>query len=137
MPNLLQDNVHKSEDDVIENEVLTGSCESSEPSSITPNNKSKGNAHETKLTEGESFLDVLNFSTNHAMIEQILVDLRLFYLSHKKIFLMFLVINMTHMMIFSVIPMQPLMNDHAYVGSNQTLVLKIEKLFIMLVMLMS
>ena len=58
-----------------ENEMLTASCENLEPSPITPtNNKSKGNADDAKLTEDESSLDVLNFSTNHAMIEQILVE---------------------------------------------------------------
>ena len=36
MPNLLQDNVEKSKDDVTENEKLTASCENSEPSTITP-----------------------------------------------------------------------------------------------------
>ena len=41
---------------------------------LLPEHESKGNAHDAKLTEGESFLDVLNFSTNHAMIEQILVE---------------------------------------------------------------
>ena len=75
MPNLLQDNVQKSEDDVTENEMLTASFENSEPSTITPAEyESKGNAHDAKLTEGESSLDVLIFSTNHAMIEQILVE---------------------------------------------------------------
>ena len=34
MPNLLQDNVQKSEDDVIENEMLIASCENSEPSKL-------------------------------------------------------------------------------------------------------
>ena len=62
MPNLLQDNVQKSEDDVIENEMLTASCENSKPSTITPTeHESKGKAHDAKLTEGESSLDVLNF----------------------------------------------------------------------------
>ena len=66
MPNLLQDNVEKSKDNVTENEKLTASCENSEPSIITPvEHESKGNAHDAKLTEG----DVLNFSINHAMIE--------------------------------------------------------------------
>ena len=66
MPNLLQDNVQKSEDDETENEMLTASRENSEPSTITPTeHESKGNAHDAKLTEG----DVLNFSINHAMIE--------------------------------------------------------------------
>ena len=58
-----------------EKEMLTASCENSEPSTITPvEHESKGNAHDDKLTDGESSLDVLNFSTNHAMIEQILVE---------------------------------------------------------------
>ena len=71
----MQDNVQKREDDAIENEVLTASCENSEPSPITPaDNESKGNAHDAKLTEDESSLDVVNFFTNHAMIEQILVE---------------------------------------------------------------
>ena len=75
MPNILQDNVQKSEDDMTENEMLIVSCDNSEPSTITPTeHESKGKAHNAKLTEGESSLDVLNFSTNHAMIEQILVE---------------------------------------------------------------
>jgi hypothetical protein len=62
IPNLLQDNVEKSKDDVIENEKLTASCENSEPSTITPTEyESKGNAHDAKLTECESSLDVLIF----------------------------------------------------------------------------
>ena len=36
-----------------------------------------GNAHDAKLIEGESSLDVLNFSTNHAMIEQHLVNTKI------------------------------------------------------------
>jgi hypothetical protein len=55
MPKLLQDNIQKSEYNVIENEVLPTSCENSEPSPITPpKNKSQGNAHDAKLIEGES-----------------------------------------------------------------------------------
>ena len=34
MPNLLQDNVQKSEDDMTEKEMLIASCENSEPSTI-------------------------------------------------------------------------------------------------------
>ena len=50
--------------------MLTASYKNSEPSTITPvEHESKGNAHDAKLIEGESSLDVLNFSTNHAMIE--------------------------------------------------------------------
>ena len=59
----------------MEEKELTTSCENSELSTITPTeHESKGNAHDAKLMEGESSLDVLNFSTNHAMIEQILVE---------------------------------------------------------------
>ena len=58
-----------------ENEMLIVSCDNLEPSTITPaEHESKGKTHDAKLTEGESSLDVLNFSTNHAMIEQILVE---------------------------------------------------------------
>ena len=54
MPNLLQDNVQKSEDDETENEMLTTSCENLEPSTITPaEHENKGNAHDAKLMEGE------------------------------------------------------------------------------------
>ena len=65
-PNLLQDADQKQEDknDMEENEELTSSCASSEPS--------LHNAPITTaatLTEGENSLDVLNFSTNHAMTE--------------------------------------------------------------------
>ena len=76
MPNLLQDNVQKLEDSVAENEMLTTSCAISEPSlhnaPITPAEiESKGNAH--GVTDGETCFDVLNSSTNHAFIEQLLV----------------------------------------------------------------
>jgi hypothetical protein len=75
MPNLLQDNVQKSEDDMTENEMLPVSCENSEPSPITPvEHESKRNAHDAKLPQGESSLNVLNFSTTHAIMEQILVE---------------------------------------------------------------
>ena len=54
LPNLLQDNAQKREDDVTENEMLAASCENSEPSTITPaQHESKGNAHDAKLTKGE------------------------------------------------------------------------------------
>ena len=80
MPNLLQDNIHKREDDIIvNNEVLTASCENLEPSShnapIAPaEHESKGNDHGPTLTAGESSLHVLNFSTNQAIQEQLLVE---------------------------------------------------------------
>ena len=44
-------------------------------SPITPfENEPQGNAHDAKLIEGESSLDVLNFSNNQAIIEQHLVN---------------------------------------------------------------
>ena len=51
------------------NEELTSSCASSEPSL---HNAPITTA--TTLTEGENSLDVLNFSTNHVSIEQLLVE---------------------------------------------------------------
>ena len=79
MPNLLQDNVHKQEDDMKDHEELTTSCANSEPSHYNApitlaENDDIGNTHGATLTEGESSLDVLKFSTNHAMIEQLLVE---------------------------------------------------------------
>ena len=42
--------------------MLTTSCENLEPSIITPTeHESKDNAHDAKLTKGESSLDVLIF----------------------------------------------------------------------------
>jgi hypothetical protein len=82
-----------------ENEVLTTSYQNSESSfhtaPVTPTeNESKGNAHGATLTDGETSLDVLNYSTNHAFIEQLLVELLLISLFHKITFSMFLVIKM-------------------------------------------
>jgi hypothetical protein len=58
-----------------ENKVLIASCDNSESSPITPaEHENKGNPHDAILTKEESSLDVLNFFTNHAMIEQILVE---------------------------------------------------------------
>jgi hypothetical protein len=100
MPNLLQDNVQKNEDDVTESEMLTASCENLEPSPTTPaENESKGNLYDAKLTEGENSMDVLNFSTNYAMIEQILVEPSLDLSLSQDIFLLFWVTKMTCMMI--------------------------------------
>ena len=92
--NLLQDNVHKREDDMEENEELTTSYANSKPSlhnaPITPA-ENTGNAHSATLTEGENYLNVLNYSTNHAIIEKLLVepsfDLSLFYDNLLDIFL--------------------------------------------------
>ena len=77
MPNLLQDNVHKQKDDIEDHEDLTTLCANSEHynAPITPaENNDIGNTHGATLMEGESSLDVLKFSTNHAMIEQLLVE---------------------------------------------------------------
>ncbi|XP_039851101.1 uncharacterized protein LOC120709500 isoform X1 [Panicum virgatum] len=84
MPKLLQDHLQKSEDDVTEPEVLTTSCANLEPSpNIAAAQESNGDA---TLTEGESSLDVLKFSTNHAMMEQLLVEPSLdFYLSQDDL----------------------------------------------------
>jgi len=127
MPNPLQNNIQKSEDDVIRNEVLPTSCENSEPSPITPpENESQGNAHDAKLIEGESSLDVLNFFTNHAMIEQILVEPSLdLPLSHDDL----LVIPSDKADLHDdnyVISMQPLKNDHTLCVLKSKLVLKID-----------
>ena len=69
-------------DDAKENEELTTSCANSEPSphnspSTPAENESKGNERKVTLTDGETSFDVLNFSTNHASIEQLLVELPL------------------------------------------------------------
>ena len=114
MPNLLQDNVQKSEDDVIENEMLTTSCGNSEPSPITlVEHESKGNAHDAKLTEGESCLNVLNFSTNHAIIEQKLVEPSLYLPLSQDVLLDVPCYKDDLHDHIGVIPMQPLMNNHA------------------------
>ena len=108
MPNLLKDHLQKSEDDLIEYEVLPTSCENLEPSSnIAAPQESNGNAI---LIEGESSLDVLNFSTTHAMIEQIYVEPLLhFPLSQNNLFDIFCDKNDWNYDI----PMPPMMNDHA------------------------
>jgi hypothetical protein len=79
MANLLQDTVQNRGHNMKENEVLTASCQNSEPSfhtaPLTPaENESKGNAHGATLMDGVTSLDVLNYSTNHAFIEQLLVE---------------------------------------------------------------
>ena len=71
------------------------------------------NAHDANLTEGESSLDVLNFSTNHAMIEQILVEHSLdLPLSQDDLLDVSYDEDDLHDDIY-VIPMQSLKNDHA------------------------
>ena len=72
-----------------ENEDLTTSYANSEPSlhnaPITPA-KNTGNAHGATLTEGENCFNVLSFSTNHAIIEQLLVEPSFdLFLSHDNL----------------------------------------------------
>ena len=72
LPNLLQDiHPYKVED---EPDMLIASCENSETSShdapsFPTAKESNGNVLSATFTEGVSSLDVLKFSTNHAMIE--------------------------------------------------------------------
>ena len=75
MTNLLQDSeqTQVEKDDAKENEELTTSCANSEPSphnspSTPAGNESKGNEMKATLTDGETSLDVMNFSTNVARI---------------------------------------------------------------------
>ena len=72
-----------------ENEELTTSYANLEPSlhnaPITPA-ENIGNAHGATLTEGENCFNVLNSSTHHAIIEQLLVEPSLdLYLSHDNL----------------------------------------------------
>ena len=92
---------------MIEREVLTTSCENSEPSpNIAAAQEINGNA---KLIEGESSLDVLNFSAILAMIEQIFVKPSLdFPLSQNVLFDVLCDKDDLH----DDITMPPMMNDH-------------------------
>ena len=81
MTNLLQDSeqMQEDKDDAKQNEELTTSCANSEPSphnsrSTLAENESKGNERKATLTDGATSLDVLNFSTNHTFIDQLLVE---------------------------------------------------------------
>ena len=101
MTNLLQDSEQTQEDKdcAKENEELTTSCANSEPSphnspSTPAENESKGNESIATLTDGETSLDVLNFSTNHASTEQLLVEPPLDLFCHKMTCSIFLVIKM-------------------------------------------
>ena len=113
MPNLLQDNVHKQEDDMEDHEELTTSCANSEPSlHNAPINPAEniGNNHGATLTEGENSLDVLTFSTNHAMMEKTLVNSSLdLSLSHNDLFDVLCDKDDMH----DDIPMPPMINDNA------------------------
>ena len=81
MTNLLQNSEQTQEDkdDAKQNEELTTSCANSEPSphnsrSTLAENESKSNERKATLTDGATSLDVLNFSTNHTFIDQLLVE---------------------------------------------------------------
>jgi len=96
-----------------DHEELTTSCANSEPSlHNAPINPAEniGNNHGVTLTEGENSLDVLTFSTNHAMMEQILVKSSLdLSLSHNDLLDVLCDKDDLH----DDIPMPPMMNDNA------------------------
>ena len=77
LANLLQDiHPYKAED---EPDMLIASCENSETSShdapcFPTAKESNGTVLSATFTEGESSFDVLNSSTNHAFIDQLLVE---------------------------------------------------------------
>jgi hypothetical protein len=64
-------------DDMTENEELTSSCANSEPSlHNAPNAPTEniGNVHGATLSEGENCVNMLNFSTNHTLVEQLIME---------------------------------------------------------------
>jgi hypothetical protein len=77
-------------DDMKENEELKSSCANFEPSlHNAPNTPTEniGNVHGATLTEGENCVNVLQFSTNHAFVEQLIVEPSLdLSLSHGDLF---------------------------------------------------
>ena len=123
---------------MIENEKLIASCENLEPSTITPaEHESKDNAHDAKFMKGESSLEVLNFCTNHAMIEQIFVESSLDLPSSQDDLLdVPCDEDDLHDDIY-VIPIQLLKNDHAICALKSNTCAEIDLLFIMLVKLTS
>ena len=112
-----------------ENDELTTSYTNSGPSlhnaHITPA-ENTGNAHGATLTEGENSFNVLNYSTNHAIIEQLLVEPSLdLSLSHDNL------LEVPY-------DKDELVDDVSiYMFWNQSLVLKINMLFILLLKPMS
>ena len=131
MPNFFQDSEQTQEDkdDVKQNEELTTSCANSKSSSHTApitraENMNIGNAYGATLTEGENSLDVLTFSTNHAMMEQVLVE-------------SYLNLPLSQDDLLDVPCDKDNVCDDTYVYWNQILVLKIDIFFTLLVMLMS
>jgi hypothetical protein len=83
-----------------------------------------GNAYGATLTEGENSLDVLTFSSNHAMMEQVLVK-------------SYLNLPLSQDDLLDVPCDKDNVCDDTYVYWNQILVLKIDIFFTLLVMLMS
>ena len=84
-----------------ENEELPTSYANSEPSlhnaPITPT-ENTGNAHGATLKEDKNCFNVLNFSRNHVIIEQLLVEPSLDLSLSQIICLKFLVIKMNWLM---------------------------------------
>jgi hypothetical protein len=78
MPYLLQDIAQIKVDHAEENEVLAMSCElldlSTDHASIISENETEGNKKGATLVQGENSFDKLTLSTNHAIIEQHLVE---------------------------------------------------------------
>jgi hypothetical protein len=70
---------HKQEDkdDINGNEELTSSCATSEPSFYNASyypTENTGNVHGATLMHDETYDNVLNFSTNHAIVEHFIVE---------------------------------------------------------------
>jgi hypothetical protein len=64
-------------DGIKENEELTSSSVNSEPSlHNAPNTPTEniGNVHGAALTEGENCVNMLNFSTNHTLVEKLIIE---------------------------------------------------------------
>jgi hypothetical protein len=64
-------------DDIKENEELTSSCANSEPSlHNAPNTLTEniGIVHGAAVTEGENCVNMLNFSTNHTLVEKLIIE---------------------------------------------------------------
>jgi hypothetical protein len=70
---------HKQEDkdDMNENEELTSSCATSEPSFYNASyhpTENIGNVHDATLTEGDNCVNMLNFSTNNTLVEKFIME---------------------------------------------------------------
>jgi hypothetical protein len=95
---------------VKENKELTTSCANSEPSlhnaHITPaENENTCNAYGAALTQGENSFGVSNLSTDHAIIEQHLLEsFFMICLYRKVICLMFLVIKKSCVIVLHLCP---------------------------------